>query len=902
MKALEKQTAGQDWYRLETSALSGVLETDLEQGLTETQAAERLNKYGPNQLPAKQKTPAWVIFLSQFKSLIILLLVAAAAVSLILGDILEAAAIAVVIILNAIIGFIMEFRAAKAMDALRALVTVRAKVIRDGRLREVDAAVLVPGDLISFEEGDRLPADARLAIADRLATVEASLTGESEPVEKDPAALMQNDMSLGDRHNMVFSGTSVARGSGSAVVVATGERTEIGRISALLEETEDEQTPLEKRMGRLGRTLALASLGIALVVGVAGVVSGKPPALMLTTAIALAVAAVPEGLPAVSTITLAIGMRRMAKQQAIIRRLPAVETLGSTTVICTDKTGTLTENQMTVERIWLGGRDVTVSGRGYAPEGEFRMEDGRTVTPDEDLILALQAGALANRAALERDTQKGEWKVVGDPTEGALVVAARKAGFSRGEAEVRGFIRWREVPFSSQEKRMAVYYELPDGQTTVYTKGAPTAILDTATHLRRSGRDIPLGDEERREVLLANDAMASLGLRVLALGYRSTAQVDEKTPYHDLVLLGLVGLTDPPREEVPAAVAEAHRAGVRTIMITGDQPATAQAIARRIGLSDEDPAVVHGRELDKATPAELSDLAAHTAVFARVSPEHKLALVSALQERGEVVAMTGDGVNDGPALQKADIGVAMGIQGTAVARDASDMVLADDNFATIIRAVKQGRVIFDNIQKFVHFLFSCNLSEILVIFIAIIAGLPVPLLVLQILWLNLVTDVFPALALGWESAEKGVMQRPPRNPRGDLLNAPFLGMIVTQGLLMAAGTLGAYYYVLATGGGLAVARTVAFLSIALVQVVHVFNVRRRDSFGLDRSLLENRVMIGALAITVGLQFLAVYVPALNYVLDTVPPTPAEWLVVLGGVILPIIGIRLLNRIGLGNPG
>ncbi|MDI6905891.1 MAG: cation-transporting P-type ATPase [Thermoanaerobacterales bacterium] len=887
-----------DWHRETAARVGAHLGTDLAEGLTQTQVQARLAQYGPNRLPERKGPSAWVIFLAQFKSVIVLLLIAAAAVSAALGDLLEAGAIAVVILLNAVTGFIMEFRAAKAMDVLRRMVTVRARVIRDGRLHEVDAAMLVPGDLIVFEEGDRVPADARLVSAENLATVEASLTGESEPVEKDTAPLDEPGAPPGDRINMVFSGTSVARGTGRAVVVATGERTEIGRISALLEETEDEHTPLEKRMGRLGRTLALASLGIALVVGVVGVLTGKPPALMLTTAIALAVAAVPEGLPAVATITLAIGMRRMARQQAIIRRLPAVETLGSTTVICTDKTGTLTENQMTVERIWQGGRETVVTGLGYVPEGEFR-QDEVTVAPQGDLSLLLQAGALANRAAIGRDERTGEWKVIGDPTEGALVVAARKAGFSREEAEDLGFVRRREIPFSSEEKRMAVYYDLPDGSTAVFAKGAPAAILEVATHLRVDGRDDPLGEDARARVQAANDALASEGLRVLALAYRPGATTSEETPYHGLVLLGLVGLADPPRKEVPAAIAEARRAGVRTIMITGDQPATAKAIARRIGLGGDDQAVVHGRDLGRATPDELRSLVAQTAVFARVSPEHKLALVRALQDRGEVVAMTGDGVNDAPALRRADIGVAMGIQGTAVAREAADMVLADDNFATIIRAVKQGRVIFDNIQKFIHYLFSCNLSEILVIFIAIVAGLPIPLVVLQILWLNMLTDVFPALALGWEPAEPGVMRRPPRSPRAELVDTPFFGLISAQGLFLAIGTLGAYYYVLASGGDIATARTVAFVTIALVQVAHVFNVRRHDRFGVEGSLLANPFMLGALGMTLGLQILAVYLPGLNLVLDTVPLTGGEWLVVAGGVIGPVAAVWALKRVILG---
>lgn len=866
------------------------LGADPENGLGAAEAAERLQKYGENRLPEQAGVSPWVILVHQFRNIIVALLVVAAGISLALGDYVEAVAIAVVIGLNAAFGFITEYRAGRAMEALKNMVVSTAKVVRDGHLVELDAAQVVPGDIMVLEEGDRVTADGRLIEAENLAVVESSLTGESQPVEKNTATLQNEDLALGDRVNMVFMGTMVVRGNGRVVVTATGGATAMGGVSELLKDAGQDDTPLEKRLAVLGRSLAGISLGIAALMALVGIALGRPLVEILETAIALAIAAVPEGLPAVATITLAIGMTRMARQNAIIRRLPAVETLGSTTVICTDKTGTLTENEMTLEEIWLGGRIIKVTGSGYRPEGGF-VDGNHREEVRGDLELFLKAGALASNAAINR-LDSGDWDVVGDPTEGALVVAALKGGFDPEAARHGQYKELKEIPFNSEEKRMAVYYRMPDDQILLMAKGAPGVILDSCTAMLVNGRPVPLDEEARRSVNRANYRMAERGLRVLALAYRPVGSTAEEA-YRDLVFLGLAGIADPPREEAEQAIAEAGGAGIRTIMITGDQPETARSIGKRLGLPTKRS--VHGASLHAMSMAELSEELAHTSIFARVNPEDKLDIVDALQEQGQIVAMTGDGVNDAPALKEADIGIAMGREGTSVAREAADMVLTDDNFATIIRAVKEGRVIFDNIIKFIQYLFSCNLSEILVIFIALLLGVPLPLVALQILWLNLVTDVFPALSLGWEPAERDIMHRSPRDPDRAILTNRFKLRILVQGAVLALGTLAAYLYALNVTGDVAASRTVAFVTLAVVQLFHVFNVRGGGILRLDRTLFSNRVLWGAIVLVLALQALAVYQPLLNRVLQTAPLEAGQLVIAAVATVAALLVIQVLNR-------
>ncbi len=877
-------------HTMEADAIIAHLQTDLENGLNSEQVQSRLTEHGENKLKEQAGISPWVILLNQFRNIITALLLVATAISLLLGDYVEAVAIVAVIILNAAFGFVTEYKAEQAMDALKKMVTATAKVVRDSKLQAIAAEQLVPGDILVLEEGDRVTADARLVVAENLATVEASLTGESQPVNKKTAVLEQTNLPLGDRKNMVYMGTMVIRGNGHAVVTATGSHTEIGGISSLLEQTVSEQTPLEKRMAVLGRSLASISLVIAAVMVAVGIVMGHPVFEVLETAIALAIAAVPEGLPAVFTITLAIGMTRMARQNAIIRRLPAVETLGSTTVICTDKTGTLTENAMTLEQIWLGGRVITVTGSGYTPEGDF-LDDDRQTEVQGDLELFLQAGALASNASINKN-ETGQWDVVGDPTEGALVVAALKGGFNPETARRSGYKELKEIPFNSDEKRMAVYYSLPDGQIQVMAKGAPGVILESCASLLKDGALVPFDEQVRQQALAANEQIAHRGLRVLAVAYRPVQSIEEE-PYRDLILIGLAGIMDPPREEAKQAIEEATRAGIRTIMITGDQPETALAIGKRLSLPQGD--VIHGAALHNMSKTQLTAELAHTSIFARVTPKDKLEIVDALQGKGAIVAMTGDGVNDAPALKEADIGIAMGIQGTVVAKEAADMVLADDNFATIIKAVKEGRVIFDNISKFIHYLFSCNLSEILFIFITLVLGLPLPLVALQILWLNLVTDVFPALSLGWEPADKGIMKRPPREPGQAILTNRFKLRLLIQGIVLALATLASYLFTLNTTGNLDEARTVAFATLAAVQLLHIFNVRNGGVLKLDHTLFSNSYIWGAIVLVLGLQALAIYQPLLNRILQTVPLDMGDLIIVIATTVTAILAIQVMNR-------
>lgn len=883
------------WHTMEFKSVTSDLNANIDEGLSFDEASARLEKYGPNLLKTKKGVSPWRLLADQFKNIIVGLLIAATVISFLLGETIEAAAILVVIVLNALLGFITEYRAEQAMDALKKMVSTKAKVLRGGKATQIHAEKIVPGDILILEEGDRVAADGRLFKADNLSAIESSLTGESEAVFKSTDKLEDPDEAIGDRVNMVYMGTSVARGSGKALVVATGQATEMGNITKLLAETETGQTPLEKRLNTLSRSLVFVTLAVTVVVAVFGIITGRPLITMLYTAIALAISAVPEGLPAVATITLAIGMKRMARQKAIIRRLPAVESLGSTTFICTDKTGTITENQMTLEQIWMPGELISISGEGYRPEGKFTHND-QTIEPGNHLKTFLRAGLLSSTASLQ-NTEQGEWEIIGDPTEGSLVVAADKAGLNREKLTQDGYKIAREIPFSSEEKRMAIYYELPDGKRAVFVKGAPSIVLNSCTKLQNKGEQEELNEKARKRVTQVNDEMGNEGLRVLGLAYKKVEDVSED-PYKDLVFLGLTGILDPPRKEAAEAIAEARAAGIQVAVITGDQPTTAAAIGKRIGLITDTvkDKVLTGKDLAHLSEIELEEKVRSTRIFARVSPENKLDIVKALQKKGEIVAMTGDGVNDAPALKKADVSVSMGITGTMVAREASDMVLSDDNFATIVKAVRQGRVIFQNIKKFIHYLFSCNLSEIFVIFIAIIAGLPVPLLALHLLWLNLVTDVFPALSLGFEPSERNVMRYPPRDPGERILTRPFQWRILIQALILAAGTLGAYMYALQSFASVEVARTVAFLTLAFGQVIHVFNVRRVNAFGLERSILKNPYLIGALAITTVLQLVAVYVPFFNLVLRTVPPSPTMWLMVVLGSVIPALLIQVANKL------
>jgi Ca2+-transporting ATPase len=887
------------WHALPWTQTASELSSDIESGLATVEAQARLAQYGANRLPEPPATSPWLIFFDQFKGVMTVLLVAAAGIAFVLGDELEGFSILVVLMLNALLGFINEYRAEKSVQALKALTVPLAEVVRDGSNSDIPTSELVPGDLIAFEAGDRIPADARLVKAWSLRVDEATLTGESVPTDKDAHATLSADSPLAERSTMVYTGTAVTQGRGQAIVTATGTGTEIGRISALLSGVEEEQTPLQQRLDRLGRYLALAAIFIAVVMVAVGLWRGESFLSMLETSLALAIAAVPEGLAAVATIALALGMRRMAKRRAIVRRLSAVETLGSTNVICTDKTGTLTQNQMTVRELHLANRVIQVSGAGYEPEGEFN-EAGEQVNVQADahLALTLRAGLLCNTATLHQ--AEDHWNIVGDPTEGALVVAAAKAGLN-AEAEREAYPVVKEIPFDARDRRMATIHTLParsGGGFNVFVKGAPESILPGCVSERRGDAIAELTGTDRERLWKANDEMAGRALRVLAVAFKQTKCADED-PFSGLTLLGLVGMMDPPRPEAPDAIHLCQEAGVRVVMITGDQKATAQAIAREIGISDaaESLRVMDGSVLDAIDDMQLRESVAETAIYARVSPEHKLRIVKALQTEGQIVAMTGDGVNDAPALKAADIGVAMGKMGTDVAREAADMVLADDNFATIVAAVEEGRTVFANVKKFVHYLFSCNLSEILTMFVATIAGLPMPLLPLQILWLNLITDVFPALALAGEPAEPGVMHRPPSTEaRTERPPARFVRSLVIQGILLAAATLAAFIWTLNSSGDIQRGATVAFLTLGLAQLFHVFNSRFESRSALTQGLFTNRAIWAAIGLTLILQLAAVYLPFLQMILKTVPPSSMEWMVVLVASLLPALSIELYKML------
>ncbi|HSL52722.1 MAG TPA: cation-translocating P-type ATPase [Candidatus Deferrimicrobiaceae bacterium] len=839
-----------------------------EGGLTTREARRRLREVGPNRVAEQAETPLWRLALAQFRSLVVLLLLAAAALAWMLGERPEAVAILAALLLNAAIGFGSEWRARVSLARLRALARPQALVRRDGYVRRIDAAELVPGDLIILEAGAAVPADARLLRAAALQVNESTLTGESAAVWKDAAARPEPEAPLAERPNMVFLGTTVLSGSGAALVTATGPATELGRIGRLVAAAGSRTTPLERQVEALGRRLIVLVLGICAVVGLAGILHGEPVGLMLETAISLAVAAVPEGLPAVVSLALAAGLWRLARRGALVRRLAAVETLGSTTVICADKTGTMTENQMTVTSLRFGGRRITVGGGGRSTAGSFVDEAGGIVAPlaDAHLTLLLTAAALCNDAALRAGPDG--LHLNGDPTESALLVAAVKAGLDPAGL-ARAWPRRREIPFDPASRLMATFHVMPGAGPVLLAKGAPSVIVERSARVHSPAGPAALTEDDRVRLLEDNRAMAREGLRVLALAWRPVEAIEGAT-VEELTFLGFAGFVDPVRPEVADAIAACREAGIRTIMLTGDQQLTALTVGRQLGLEPE-------------------------AIRSRVTPEGKLDLVAELQSRGEIVAMTGDGVNDAPALVRADIGVAMGRHGTDVAREAADLVLTDDNFATIVEAVKEGRVIYANLRKVIHFLFSCNLSEILTIFVAILLGYPTPLLPLQILWVNLVTDILPAMALIRDPADDDAMQRPPRDPAEALVTRRSGARMLGEGALLAAGVLSTYLWTIWREGPGAPASTMAFTALVLI---HPFQAMSCRSDRLNWWQLRPNPWIPlSLLALFGLQWLAIEWGPLARLLGTRPLTGADWLVLALGVLWPVALLEAIKAWG-----
>jgi Ca2+-transporting ATPase len=869
------------------------LQVSPERGLTASQVSDRKSRYGLNELRQAQPKSAWRILGNQFKSLIILLLAVAAALSFAFGEFIEGVAIAVVIFINAVIGFVTEIRAIRSMEALRRLGSVNARVRRDGQLQEIPAQQIVPGDIVVLEGGDIVTADLRLIEASKLQADESALTGESLPVSKQVEPV-DKETGIAERTNMLFKGTAVTRGSGEGVVVMTGMNTELGQISSLVEEAREEQTPLEKRLDQLGHRLIWATLAIALTIAITGTIAGKGMFLMIETSIALAVAAIPEGLPIVATMALARGMWRMARRNALINKLSAVETLGATSIICTDKTGTLTENRMTVVRVLLDQEDIKLNrGAKSTYTGDEINDSSRSLLRE-----ALRIGVMCNNASLQGQDSTGEEKAVGDPLEVALLVAGKKEGITR-DSVIHDYPEVREEAFDSETKMMATFHET-DGEFYVAAKGAPEEIIDACSKIVTANGERNLELEERTQWLEKSNEIAKSGLRVLAVA-RKTAQSMQDDPYLDLSFVGLVGLLDPPRKDVKEAIDICQRAGIRVVMVTGDQPATARNIALATGLANESEVeAVHGDELENldAISSEERERLLRVPIFARVNPKQKLDLISLYQQSGAIVAMTGDGVNDAPALKKADIGVAMGRRGTQVAREAADMVLKDDAFSSIVEAVSQGRVIFDNIRKFALYLLSCNVSEIMAVAIASLANAPLPILPLQILFLNLVTDVFPALALGVGEGDAAVMERMPRDPSESILNKSHWATIAGYGTIITVAVLGSLSLAL---NWLQLnqqrAVTVSFLTLAFAQLWHVFNMRDQGSSFLSNDITRNRFVWGSLVLCSGLLLAAVYIPGLASVLKITDPGVKGWLLVIGMSLIPWLVGQTLRQLG-----
>jgi Ca2+-transporting ATPase len=889
-----------------------LLGTDSERGLRRERIEALRARHGLNELAEAAPAPVWLRFLSQFKDLVIWILIVAAIISGLLGEWPDALAILAIVLLNGLLGFLQEERAGQALAGLRRLSAPTARVVRDGELQSLPARELVPGDLIQLEAGDNVPADVRLLRSFDLRVQEAALTGESMPVEKEADCLLPAATTLGDRRNMAYMGTVVGAGKTSGFVVATGMQTELGRIAGLLERYEPEPTPLQRRLAELGKVLIVVCLAIVAVISVLQLLRGGNLVEVFLLSVSLAVAAVPEGLPAVVTLALALGLQRMVKRNALIRKLPSVETLGSVTVIGSDKTGTLTRNEMTVREVVAGDQHFDVTGVGYAPHGQFlvRADDARR-TPDReptnqrrqpDLMQALTIGARCNNAHMAPLGSSENWQVIGDPTEGALLIAALKAGVERVSREEHIVY---EIPFDSERKAMSVVVREPHGELVMYTKGAPEVILAKCCSERRSGQIASLTDARRIEIKRISAEMASRALRVLALAYRewpgNDVAVHEES---DLVFAGLVGMIDPPREEVKEAVRRCHEAGIRPVMITGDHPATALAIARELHIAGDSARAVTGQELDTMSEAQLVQQVEDIAVYARVSAEHKLQVVRALKARGQVVAMTGDGVNDAPAVRAADIGIAMGISGTDVTKEASDMVLTDDNFASITNAVEEGRGIFDNIQKFLHFLLSSNASEVLFMLFAALMGWPAPLLAIQILWINLITDGLPALALGVEPPEPDIMRRRPRRPHEPVITLRRGLLMLLHGALMAAVAAIAFALVYqGSESNLPHARAVAFCTLAFTQLFYSFSCRSQRYTMPELGLFTNPPLLLAIAISCLLQLSAVTLPFTQPLFEVSAHFAWEWLLIMGLALTPVslIEIWKLLRVRLLRP-
>ncbi|MCM8828868.1 MAG: calcium-translocating P-type ATPase, SERCA-type [Candidatus Omnitrophica bacterium] len=885
-------------WMIEVDEIAKQINSDLSNGLDDEEALSRLEIYGYNRLAEKKKRHPVFLFFDQFKNFIIWVLLAAALVAGLLKEWVDAFAIIGIVILNSILGFIQEFKAEKSLEALKKLFSHYTKVIRDGEIKTLPSQSLVPGDITEIEAGDNIPADCRVIWhTANFMVQEASLTGESTPVMKTSIALNEPELVIGERANMVYMGTSVASGRAKCIVVNTGMNTEIGKITQMIEQASYEKTPLQKRLERFGKTLVYICILLVGLIFILEILRGGKFIDVFLTSVSLAVAAIPEGLPAVVTICLALGVQRMAKRNVLIRKLPSVETLGCTTTICSDKTGTLTKNEMTVKKIYADGKVFSISGAGYNPEGDFFLND-KIVRPDAfpGLDKALNCAIICNSAKLVKNDDR--WQIIGDPTEGALLTACAKAGKFKEDIEKK-FQIVDEIPFDSERKRMTVIMK-ENGSITAFIKGAPDVLLSLCSYIYEDGQIKPINDKTKETILKYVEAFTNQALRVLATGYKKIPheiEIKEEKIEKDIIFSGLFAMSDPPREEAKIAIEKCKKAGIKVKMITGDHKLSAAAIAKELSLIKDETAVMIGEQIDFMDDSLLKEKVNFMTVFARVSPHHKLRIVRALKNNKEIVAMTGDGVNDAPALKEADIGVAMGITGTDVTKEVSDMVITDDNFASIVAAVEEGRGIYENIKKFVHYLLSCNAGEIIVMFFASLFKMPVPLLPAQILWINIVTDGLPALALGVDPIYSDNMEEPPRKPDQPLIDKKIGKLIIFQGAIIALCTLLVFSYALfVENAGITKARTMAFFVLATSQLFHSFNLRSNIRSIFDLKFFSNAKLVYAVAFSFLLQVSVIYLPAAQKVFRTTAIENIDLLIVIVVSTIPLWVMEALKLI------
>ncbi|TMW73160.1 cation-translocating P-type ATPase [Alteribacter natronophilus] len=883
------------WYEMEAEEVERAIDTDASSGLNEEEALVRLKKHGLNKIDDGRRTPLFFLFISQFKDFMVLVLLAATLISGLLGEYIDAVTIMIIVLLNGFLGFFQERKAEKSLASLKALSAPRMSVLRNGEWKKIPSTEAVVGDIVKLTAGDRVGADVRVLSSESMYVEESALTGESLPVKKSKEAIRTSEaLPLGDQENMAFMGTLVTQGGGTGVVIASGMKTEMGKIAHLLKTTESMETPLQKRLEQLGKILIAAALLLTALVVLFGIIQGHDVYTMFLAGVSLAVAAIPEGLPAIVTVALALGVQRMIRRNAIVRKLPAVETLGCATVVCSDKTGTLTQNEMTVTALYADGSQWNVTGSGFKPEGEF-FAGSRKVTPAQEKPLwqLLTFGVLCNHASI---TQKedGSFAVDGDPTEGALLAAGLKAGVSRSSLNESYTIE-KEFPFDSGRKMMSVIVkEKESGSRFIVTKGAPDVLLERSSFILSGGRKGKMGRTEKEIQLQAVEEMALNALRTIAVASRELKPGEfpetEGEAEKDLTFIGVQGMIDPPRKEVFTAIEECRRAGIKTVMITGDHALTAKAIAAKLGMLPIGGKVMTGTQLSRMNTADLAETVDDVYVFARVTPEDKLKIVKALQSRGHIVAMTGDGVNDAPAIKAANIGIAMGTTGTDVAKEASSLILSDDNFKTIKAAIKEGRNIYDNIRKFIRYMLASNVGEILVMLFAMMLGMPLPLVAIQILWINLVTDGLPAMALGMDQPEDDVMKRKPRAPNESIFARKLGWKVISRGFMIGAVTLFAFWQTYESSGeNLMLAQTVAFATLVMAQLIHVFDCRSEHSV-FHRNPFENKYLVGAVISSIALMLVVLYYPPLQPIFHTVNLGFEHWLLVLGCASVPTIAL------------